>query len=324
MIRDLEVEKNNNLAKREEGLTLTILAAGMGSRFGGLKQIQPVDEDQNFIIDYSLFDAKKAGFTRVIFVIKEEFADVFKSTIGKRAEAMGLDVEYAFQRMEDVPEGTKVPEGRVKPFGTAHALYAIRHLVDEKSKFAIINADDYYGSESFQIMADALRDCEYNEFVNTGFYTKNTLSENGAVKRGIFEVEKGIVKGLEESEIERRADGKVYATPLDKNEWRVIDEKTPVSMNMFGFTYKIIEKLKTYLEDFFANANLEKGEALIPEVVNDLIREGEVSVKLKKTPSEWIGITYKSELDKLIASIRRLKDEGKYPEHLLDTDTLER
>lgn len=301
---------------KKDGLTLTILAAGMGSRFGGLKQIQPVDEDKNFIIDYSLFDAKKAGFDRVIFVIKEENLDIFKDTIGVRAEAMGLKVDYAFQKMEDVPVGTKVPSERKKPFGTAHALYAIRKLIGKDDKFAMINADDYYGSESYQIMAEALRSCGYNEFVNTGFYAKNTLSENGAVKRGIFEVENGNVKGLVESEIERRADGKVYATPLEQNDWKEVDENTPVSMNMFGFTYKIIEELKPYLENFFANANLEKGEALIPEVVNDLIASGAVQVKLKETPSEWLGITYKDELDKLVSAIRRLKDEGKYPEHL--------
>jgi len=285
----------------------------MGSRFGGLKQIQPIDSDDNFIIDYSVYDAIKAGFDRVIFIIKEENLEIFKSTIGNRLEQI-VPVEYAFQRLEDVPEGTVIPEGRVKPWGTSHAIYACKDIVSDR--FAIINADDFYGSESFEIMADYLRTNNDDQFVNAAFYVKNTLSDKGAVKRGVFYMENGRVSRLVESEVERRADGQIWATPLGENNWKVIPEDTLVSMNMFGFTGKLMETLERETNIFFKTANLEKAEFLIPIVVDQMMNDGEIELEVKETPSKWYGITYKEDLEEFKEAIINMKSEGIYPEHL--------
>ena len=296
-------------------MDLVVLAAGMGSRFGGLKQIQPIDDDQNFIIDYSVHDAIKAGFDRVIFIIKEETFDIFKSTIGNRLSEV-VDVEYVFQKLEDVPEGTVIPESRVKPWGTAHAINAVRDVVGDR--FAIINADDFYGYESFQIVADYLRQNDDNEFANIGYHVKNTLSDKGAVKRGVLYAEDGIVSRLVESSIERREDGNIYATPLDEDNWVRIGENTLVSMNMFGFTGKLMDRLARDSVKFFSQPNLEKGEFLIPEVVDKMVEDGEITLAVKETPSKWYGITYKEDLEKFKEAIKHMKEEGVYPYHLYD------
>ena len=295
-------------------MDLVVLAAGMGSRFGGLKQIEPIDDDKNFIIDYSIYDAIKAGFDRVIFIIKEENLDVFKSTIGNRLEKI-IDVEYVFQKMEDIPVGTVIPTSRKKPWGTAHAIYAIRNIVSEK--FAIINADDFYGYESFAIVASFLNANKDDEFVNIGYRVKNTLSDKGAVKRGILHAnEDGIVERLVESSIERREDGNIYATPLNKNSWREISEETLVSMNMFGFTNKLMIRLANDSLKFFKQENLDSAEFLIPEVVDNMVRDCEIELKVLPTPSKWYGITYKEDLDEFKEAIEKMKKDGIYPKHL--------
>ena len=295
-------------------MDLVILAGGMGSRFGGLKQIQPIDDDNNFIIDYSIHDAVKVGFDRVIFIIKEENYDVFKSTIGNRLSNI-VKVEYVFQKLEDIPDWVPIPEGRVKPWGTAHAIYSARNIVSDR--FAIINADDFYGYEPFKLMADFLRNNKDNEFVSAGYLITNTMSDKGSVKRGIFSETNGYVTGLTESEVEYR-NGKVWATPLEQNQWREISDKTLVSMNMFGFTNKIIEKLKADIDNFFnANRNnLSKAEYLIPLVVNDMMRDNQVTLSLKMTKAKWYGITYKEELESFKLAIKAMVDHGEYPKHL--------
>lgn len=295
-------------------MDLVVMAAGMGSRFGGLKQIQPVDSDNNFIIDYSVYDAIRAGFDRIIFIVKEENLDIFKSTIGNRL-GQSIPVEYAFQKIDDVPAGTKIPEGRVKPWGTAHAIYSVRDIVSDR--FAVINADDFYGKESFQIMADFLKRNKDNEYASAGFHVKNTLSDKGSVKRGVFHHEGGRVR-LVESDCERRADGNVYATPLGENNWEVISEDALVSMNMFAFTGKLMGQLKEEFKEFFAKDNLEKAETLIPEVVDKLMTRGEITLEVPTTPSKWYGITYKEDLAELTNAIENMKRNGEYPEHLYD------
>jgi NDP-sugar pyrophosphorylase family protein len=294
-------------------MDLVVLAAGMGSRFGGLKQIQPIDKDENFIIDYSVYDAIKAGFDRVIFIIKEENLYIFKSTIGNRLEKI-IDVEYVFQRLEDVPAGTVIPESRIKPWGTAHAIYAVKDIVSDR--FAIINADDFYGYESFQIVADYLKNNSDDEFANIGYYVRNTLSDKGAVKRGVLHSRDGVVESLIESNVERRDDGKIYATPIDLDDWKVVEEDTLVSMNMFGFTDKLMDRLERETEAFFANANLNKAEFLIPEVVDRMVQDGEVRLIVESTPSKWYGITYKEDLEDFKVAVEKMKAEGQYPEHL--------
>ena len=293
-------------------MDLVVLAAGMGSRFGGLKQIQPVDKDENFIIDYSAYDAIKAGFNRIIFIIKEENYEIFKSTIGNRLSKI-IDVEYVFQKLDDVPSGVKIPEGRVKPWGTAHAIYAVRDVVSDR--FVIINADDFYGYESYKIMADFLKNNKDDEFISAGYLVANTLSSKGAVKRGIFSVENGLVQSLVESEVEFRGN-EIWATPLGENKWEEIPESTLVSMNMFGFTRKLIERLKKETDIFFKEKNLEKDEFLIPVVVDQMMKEGEIKLNIQKTTAKWYGITYKDDLEELQTAIKNMVIEGKYPEHL--------
>ncbi|MBQ8615033.1 MAG: nucleotidyltransferase [Clostridia bacterium] len=293
-------------------MDLVVLAAGMGSRFGGLKQIEPIDEEKNFIIDYSIYDAIKAGFDRVIFIIKEENFETFKETIGNRLNKI-VKVEYVFQKLENVPKGFKIPEGRVKPWGTAHAIYCAKDVVS--NRFAIINADDFYGAESFKVVADFLKTNKDNEFVNAGFYVKNTLSDKGAVKRGIFEIENNVVNGLVESEVERR-ENEIWATPLNENKWREVSENTLVSMNMFGFTKKLMERLNKDFVRFFKQENIEKAEFLIPDVVNDMVNDGEVDLKVLTTSAKWYGITYKDDLEEFKLAIQNMKKEKVYPIHL--------
>jgi len=293
-------------------MDLVVLAAGMGSRFGGLKQIQPIDQDDNFIIDYSVYDAIKAGFDRIIFIIKEENYEIFKSTIGNRLSNV-IDVEYVFQKLEEVPEGVNIPESRVKPWGTAHAIYAVRDVVADR--FAIINADDFYGYESFKIMADFLKNNPDNEFISAGYLVGNTLSEKGAVKRGVFSQDNGLVTSLVESEVEYRGN-EIWATPLGENNWKQISAETLVSMNMFGFTNKLMERLDVETEIFFRERNLEKDEFLIPVVVDQMMKDGEIKLNIQKTSAKWYGITYKEDLEEFKSAIQNMIKSGEYPEHL--------
>lgn len=293
-------------------MDLVVLAAGMGSRFGGLKQIQPIDSDDNFIIDYSIYDAIRAGFDRVIFIIKEENYDIFKSTIGNRLSTI-IDVEYVFQKLDDVPEGTIIPTNRIKPWGTAHAIYAIRNVVSDR--FAIINADDFYGYEPFKIIADFLKSNQDDEFISAGYYVTNTLSDKGAVKRGVFTQENGLVTSLVESEVENR-NGQIWATPLNQNNWNVIPHDTLVSMNMFGFTNKLMKRLAIDTKKFFSEGNLEKDEFLIPIVVDQMMKDGDIKLNIQRTSAKWYGITYKEDLEEFKLAIKNMIKLGQYPEHL--------
>ncbi len=293
-------------------MDLLVLAAGMGSRFGGLKQIEPIDADNNFIIDYSVFDAIKAGFDRVVFIIKEENLEIFKSTIGNRLNKI-IPVEYVFQKMDFVPGGVKIPENRVKPWGTAHAIYCAKDVISDR--FAIINADDFYGLESFKICADFLKSNSDNEFVNVGYLVNNTLSDKGSVKRGIFEIENDNVLSLTESVVERR-NNEVWATPLNEDNWKKVPFSTLVSMNMFGFTKKLIDRMEQDIKTFFETENLEKAEFLISDVVNAMMKEKEISLKVLKTPATWYGITYKEDLKEFKQAIEKMKESGIYPKHL--------
>ena len=226
-------------------MDLVVMAAGMGSRFGGLKQVAPIDEDNNFILDYSIYDAVKAGFDRVIFIIKKENYEYFKQTIGERLKNV-VKIEFVFQDINNIPKNVKIPANRVKPWGTAHAIYSCKDVVQDK--FAVINADDFYGYESFKIVADFLKNSNKNEFVSAGYYAKNTLSDKGSVKRGVFSLDGDIAKSLQECEIELR-NGELMATILDQDNWHKIDENTLVSMQMFGFNRKLIDEIiKEYIE----------------------------------------------------------------------------
>ena len=300
-------------------MDLVILAAGMGSRFGGLKQIEPIDEYNNFIIDYSIYDAKKAGFDKVIFIIKEENYDIFKETIGKRVEKR-IETHYCFQKLEDIPAGYSLPKDRVKPLGTAQAILAAKDLVSDK--FIIINADDFYGADAFKVAADYLKSVKAGvkgAYANVGYHAINTITDNGSVKRGILYFDnKNKLTSLVESNIEK-VNGKLIASPLDDIEnKKEIENDTLVSMNMFCFTKDIMDRLVEGFVPFMETNknNLAKCEYLIPTVVSDLIEEGKATVKVLATKAQWYGVTYKEDKDYVVNSLKELTKSGEYPEGL--------
>lgn len=293
-------------------MDLVIMAAGMGSRFGGLKQIEPIDEHNNFIIDYSIYDAIKAGFNKVVFIIKKENFEIFRNTIGRRVEGK-IKVEYVFQNTV----------GREKPWGTAHAILCCKDVV--KNNFAIINSDDFYGFDAFKTAAKCLKNLDKHSpnFALIGYKAKNTLSENGAAKRGICKTNSGNLTEIVESSIQK-IDGKIVATPLAGGETKQIDENQTVSMNMFAFTPKIFEFLKRdWFEFLDKNKNdLSKCEFLIPDVIERAIKSKEASVKVLGTSAVWYGVTYREDKPKVVESIKKLVDAGNYPNGLWDNREL--
>lgn len=291
-------------------LTLVILAAGMGSRFGGLKQIEPVGKNGEFIIDYSIYDAKKAGFNKVVFVIKEENYEIFKNTIGKRVEDK-IDVSYVFQDMKNLPKDVFLPE-REKPLGTAHAIWCCKDVV--KGNFAIINADDFYGASSFSLLADFLsKNEEISEFCMIGYKISNTLTSNGSVKRGVCMENNGYLTSLIESKISR-IDGKITCSPLDGSESFNVDDDALVSMNMFGFTNVIFDYIEKDFDKFYNNNkdNLDSCEYLIPDIVFDNIKNNNSKVKVLKTTAKWYGVTYKEDKQEVVTALDFMVANGIY------------
>ena len=297
-------------------MQLVILAAGMGSRFGGLKQMEKMDEAGNFLLDYSVYDAKRAGFDSVIFIIKKEFFEAFRDSIGKRVEKL-IKVEYAFQQLDDLPKGFKVPEGREKPWGTAHAIYAARDLI--KEDFIIINGDDFYGRETYEVaykyLASLPKGSE-GKYANVAFKVSNTMTENGAVKRGVAFQKDGYLTKLVESSIERKGD-KIIASPLDGSEPFVVKENDLVSMNLFAFNKDLIKKLEEKFPLWLKeNINVPKSEFLIPTVVDELVHEGKATLKLLETSSVWFGVTYKEDKPGVVKALKDLVDKGVYKQGL--------
>lgn len=297
--------------------TLLIMAAGMGSRFGGLKQIEPVGPSGEFIIDYSIYDALKAGFTKVVFVIKKENFEVFKETVGNRVSSH-IKVEYAFQDMDFLPKGFVRPMDREKPWGTSHAILSAKNLINEN--FAIINADDFYGRDAYYVMSDFLdQDFSDNTYCVVGYKIKNTLSSNGSVKRGVCRVKAGLLTELIESKVEI-VGSDIVASPLNGNPSFIITPDTLVSMNMLGFNPSIFN----YIEDNFPkflNDNMDnilKCEYLIPDTVFDAMNNGFCSVKLLETNAKWQGITYREDKQLVVDEISSLIEDGVYPSKLWD------
>lgn len=304
---------------KNNDLTLLIMAAGMGSRFGGLKQIEPVGPNGEFLIDYSIYDAIKAGFKKVVFIIKEENFDIFEETVGKRVKKH-IPVEYAFQKMEDIPAGYSVPENRVKPWGTAQAILEARDLID--GKFVIINADDFYGRDAYMVVKkflDELDDTKKTNYALVGYKIENTLTVNGSVKRGVCEESNGYLTKLTESVVEE-IDGKIIATPLGKEEQHEIARDTRVSTNMFAFTTEIFNYIEETFPSFLDRnkENLEKCEFLIPDVIEDAISKNRAVVTMLKTSAIWQGVTYKEDKEKVVEEINKLVEEGEYPRNLWD------
>lgn len=297
--------------------TLLIMAAGMGSRFGGLKQIEPVGPNGEFIIDYSIYDAVKAGFTKVVFVIKKENFEVFKETVGNRV-SKHIKVEYAFQDMDALPEGFVRPADREKPWGTSHAILSAKDLIDEN--FAIINADDFYGRDAYFVMSDFLdKSFDFNTYCVVGYKVSNTLSLNGSVKRGICHERDGYLTDLIESKVEYVGD-KIVASPLNGDPSFDITADTLVSMNMLGFNTSIFDYIENNFPKFLNENkdNILKCEYLIPDTVFDAINNDFCRVMLLGTSAKWQGITYKEDKQLVVDEINSLINSGVYPSKLWD------
>ena len=294
--------------------TLLVMAAGMGSRFGGLKQIEPMGPNGEFLIDYSVYDAKLAGFTKIVFIIKEENYDIFKETIGKRVEPY-IETEYVFQDDSNLKEKYKDLQTRVKPLGTGHAILCAKDKV--KTPFAIINADDFYGRDAYVVASKYLDKIDDKHYAVVGYKVGKTLSPNGAAKRGICKEENGKLKDLIESSVEK-VDDKIIAKPLDGETEFTVEDDSLVSMNMLLFTPKIFDYLEEKLTKFLeTNKNdLSKCEFLIPDVVKDAIKEDRVEVDLLSTNAIWHGVTYKEDKEEVVKAIDELIKEKVYPNKL--------
>ncbi len=296
-------------------MQLLILAAGMGSRFGGLKQIEPIGPNGEFIIDYSIYDAIKTGFSKVIFIIKEENYEIFKETIGKRVEKY-IPVEYVFQKMEDVPSFVQVPKNRVKPWGTGQALYAARKVVTEP--FLVINSDDFYGRDAFIAAKEFLEKERSHEYATICYKVVNTLTKNGSVTRGVTKGdENGRLVTITESLIEQ-VDGEIIGTPLNGGSKYKIYDDTIASVNLMAFDLSIFTYLEKKITEFFKqNANnLDKCEIYISELLSEAYNEGFADVYVITTDATWRGVTYKEDKDDLKAAILELINKGEYPNKL--------
>ena len=284
--------------------TLVVMAACMGSRFGGLKQIEPVGPGGQAIIDFSVYDAKQAGFNKVVFIIKHEIEKEFKEIVGSRIEKM-IDVDYAFQELDMLPEGFVCPEDRVKPWGTAHAIYCARNVVD--TPFAVINADDYYGKGAYQKMYNHLKE-QKGDFCMVGFRLQNTLTENGTVSRGICDVKDGNLTSV----VERTKILDCKYTEDDEN-WVELPPDCIVSMNMWGFTPDIFNYIENDLKEFFAEKiNVPKVEYYLPTVVSNVINRGQKDVAVLVAEDRWYGVTYKEDKDGVVTALTEKINNGEY------------
>ena len=299
---------------------LVIMAAGMGSRYGGLKQIDPVDEQGHIIMDFSIFDAKRAGFEKVVFIIKKENEADFKEAVGNRM-AEQMEVAYVYQDLHNIPEGFEVPEGRVKPWGTAHAVLSAIDEID--GPFAVINADDYYGRDAFQVIYDYLathEDDDKYRYTMVGYKLENTVTDNGHVARGVCDTNEAgeLVRITERTRIEKRNGGIAYSED-DGASWTELPGDTLVSMNMWGFTRSILDEIKAGFPAFLEKglvSNPMKCEYFLLAVVSTLLEEGRATVAVLASADKWYGVTYKEDKPVVVQAIKKMKAEGRYPEKL--------
>jgi len=296
-------------------MTLVIMAAGMGSRFGGLKQIEPVGNNGEFILDFSIYDAIQVGFDKVVFIIKEENYNLFKDTIGKRIENK-IKVEYVFQKNENIPNGYNISKDRIKPWGTGHAILECKNIV--KDKFLVINADDFYGKDAFLLASEFMKqEHSENAMAMIGYNIINTLTEHGMVKRGICEQQNSKLKNIIESNVKKQGDF-IMCNPVNGSKPFNVEKDTLVSMNMFIFTPLIFSILERDIKSFFENNknNLETCEFLLPDVVSSNIKKNNITVQVLDSGSKWYGITYKEDKDKVIGAIKQMIENNIYPEKL--------
>lgn len=299
---------------------LVIMAAGMGSRYGGLKQIDPVDKEGDIIIDFSVYDAREAGFEKVVFIIKKENEADFKEAVGNRI-ARVMEVAYVYQDLHNLPDGYEVPDGRVKPWGTAHAVLCCKDVID--GPFAVINADDYYGRNAFRKIYDYLvthEDDGKYRYAMVGYHLQNTLTENGYVSRGVCEMNADgeLLSVTERTHIEKRGDGAAY-TEDDGATWISLPDDTIVSMNMWGFSAGFLKEIENGFGAFLEQGlreNPQKCEYYLPAVVSSLLASDKATVQVLATTEKWYGVTYREDKPVVEQAIRDFKKAGLYPQHL--------
>ena len=298
---------------------LVVMAAGMGSRYGGLKQIDPVGNCGEAILDYSLYDAHEAGFETAVIVIKEAIKKDFMDTVGKRLQNAPIEIRYAYQELDMLPDGYSVPEGRTKPWGTCHAVLCAKAAVDG-APFAVINADDYYGKSAFQVIYNYLstaKDGEKYDYCMVGYELGKTVTEHGSVARGVCETDENgcLVAVTERIKIEKYAGG-IHYTEDDGATWTDLSDMTTVSMNMWGFTSTFMDEIEAgfpaFLDKALASGNL-KAEYFLPGMVSKLLSDGKASVKVLTSPDKWYGVTYAADKPMVVAALKGMGEQGLYP-----------
>ncbi len=298
---------------------LVVMAAGMGSRYGGLKQIDPVGSHGEAILDYSLYDAHEAGFKTAVIIIKDAIRKDFMETVGARLAACPMEIRYAFQELDKIPAGYQIPEGRVKPWGTSHAIMCAKDEIDG-APFAVINADDYYGKSAFRVIYEYLcnaRDTDIMDYCMVGYLLGNTVTDNGSVARGVCCTDSNgyLTDIVERTRIEKQADA-IRFTEDDGASWTELPADTIVSMNMWGFTPSILEQLRLQFPAFLTEqvpANPAKAEFLLPRSVDLLLKEGKASVTVLQSADKWHGVTYAADKPQVVAALREKTEQGLYP-----------
>ena len=299
---------------------LVVLAAGMGSRYGGLKQIDPVGGQGEAILDFSLFDAKEAGFETAVIIIKEAIREDFMATVGKRLEKCPLEIRYAYQELDKLPAGYTVPENRAKPWGTCHAVLCAKDVIGD-APFAVINADDYYGKSAYKVIYSALcaaQDGEKFDYCMVGYLLGNTVTDNGSVARGVCQTKDGMLTQVIERTRIEKYEGGIHFTEDGEN-WTDVPADTIVSMNMWGFTPSFLDELEARFPKFLdtlAVKNPEKAEYFLPLAVEDLLREDKATVKVLTSPDKWFGVTYAADKPEVVAALKAKTEQGLYPDGL--------
>ena len=297
---------------------LVVMAAGMGSRYGGLKQIDPVGSCGEAILDFSLFDAHEAGFETAVIIIKEAIKKDFMETVGKRLEKCPMEIRYAYQEMYKIPEGFEIPADRVKPLGTSHAILCAKDEIGD-APFAVINADDYYGKDAFKVIFNYLSNAKKGEYCMVGYLLGNTVTEHGSVARGVCCADENgnLTDIVERLRIEKQPDAIRFTE--DGENWEELAADTIVSMNMFGFTDGFLDQLQEQFPPFLREqipANPMKAEFLLPRSVDAMLKEGKATVKILKSEDRWYGVTYAADKPVVVAALAKLAQEGKYPDGL--------